>query len=324
MSRQLNRQRVWSRVEEELLSDVWPTLSPLDDRDILLGCFPDRSLSSIKSKAFYMGLKCVSSWSDDEKTLLTDIYGERWHDEQYLLNALPGRTMQGIRGMAKKLKITSDRSTISSVVARKYNVNHNFFSVPGVLNSYWAGFIAADGCVRKNELRVRLAEKDLGHLELFRTHIEAENPIRVGDHFSFDKKSRYALLVISSSSLVRDLRDHYNITERKSLTLQPPVLEGDCKRAFMRGLLDGDGHIGVTKSGYLRGSMCGNPRVISWYKNSLCRIVPEYTGNKIIECSDVHHRLQFQGGKAHKLFKWLADDDGPRLTRKWSIYEELR
>ena len=33
---------------------------------------------------------------------------------------------------------------------RKYSVNDSFFSEPNEVNSYYAGFIAADGCIKSN------------------------------------------------------------------------------------------------------------------------------------------------------------------------------
>lgn len=32
---------------------------------------------------------------------------------------------------------------------KKYSYNDNYFRTPNLENSYWAGFIAADGCVYK-------------------------------------------------------------------------------------------------------------------------------------------------------------------------------
>lgn len=36
-----------------------------------------------------------------------------------------------------------------------YSYNEQFFSKPNVLNSYWAGFIAADFYIRKSEKKIR-------------------------------------------------------------------------------------------------------------------------------------------------------------------------
>ena len=58
---------------------------------------------------------------------------------------------------------------------RKYNVNDNFFEKTDVLNCYWAGFIAADGCIiegkKQNQLSIGLAKKDFNHLNLFKNDI---------------------------------------------------------------------------------------------------------------------------------------------------------
>lgn len=48
----------------------------------------------------------------------------------------------GLRSDARKM---FDRSPACGV--RKYSIDQSYFHEPNVANSYWAGFIAADGCV---------------------------------------------------------------------------------------------------------------------------------------------------------------------------------
>ena len=43
----------------------------------------------------------------------------------------------------------TEQNTISFKQRRKYNVNDCFFETPNIVNCYYAGFIAADGCIRK-------------------------------------------------------------------------------------------------------------------------------------------------------------------------------
>ncbi|KKM14075.1 hypothetical protein LCGC14_1709790, partial [marine sediment metagenome] len=49
----------------------------------------------------------------------------------------------------------------------RHKVNHSVFSKPNAKNCYWAGFLAADGCVvsKKTQVEVELQYKDRAHLE---------------------------------------------------------------------------------------------------------------------------------------------------------------
>jgi hypothetical protein len=64
---------------------------------------------------------------------------------------------------------------------RSYNLNTAYFSEPTIRNSYWAGFIAADGCLtRKGALRIALSIKDREHLEKLKSELNFSGPIRDG------------------------------------------------------------------------------------------------------------------------------------------------
>ena len=63
---------------------------------------------------------------------------------------------------------------------RQHNVNDDFFNNPNILNCYWAGFIAADGCIGRrnnNVLSIGLSSKDKQHLETFKNNINFSGPI---------------------------------------------------------------------------------------------------------------------------------------------------
>ncbi len=84
----------------------------------------------------------MALWTKKEIIILNDNYGKiKFFD---LILMLPGRTSGAIRrkaydnGLVANLSITNKKFVTT---------NNNFFSVPNTINSYWAGFIAADGCV---------------------------------------------------------------------------------------------------------------------------------------------------------------------------------
>lgn len=62
--------------------------------------------------------------------------------------------------------------TIKLHTTNKIKHNTEFFKEPNTLNSYWAGFIAADGCIqqykdnRQPTLAINLKSSDINHLEI--------------------------------------------------------------------------------------------------------------------------------------------------------------
>ena len=58
------------------------------------------------------------------------------------------------------------------------NKNETFFEKPSRVNSYWAGFIAADGCVYRNTLKITLSKKDKAHLEALSSQLNEDYRVK--------------------------------------------------------------------------------------------------------------------------------------------------
>jgi hypothetical protein len=130
---------------------------------------------------------------------------------------------------------------------RTYVCDDSFFSEPNPVNSYWAGFIAADGSIvsrrddsnRQAQMRIGIHPKDVELLEALKEASKADNPIETRSNSS---GREYVYFRVSSDRWVNDLAENFNVTPNKAKTLQPPDLMGACAWAFARGYFDGDGH----------------------------------------------------------------------------------
>ena len=96
---------------------------------------------------------------------------------------------------------------------RTYNVDDFFFNIPNELNSYYAGFIAADGCIcsrnrDKRTLRIGLSSKDSKWLKTFKEKIKSESPFK-----NRIQKKIYEITEISitSKQIVDDLKSNFNV-----------------------------------------------------------------------------------------------------------------
>ena len=95
------------------------------------------------------------------------------------------------------------RAAFTARRSREYNVNDSFFSTVTEVNSYYAGFIAADGNINKNHpnLTISLAEKDKKFLEKFLVNLDSNYPIRCYKSNGFPISS----VIITSRQICNDL-----------------------------------------------------------------------------------------------------------------------
>lgn len=214
---------------------------------------------------------------------------------------------------------------------RSYCLNTAYFSEPTIRNSYWAGFIAADGCLtRKGALRIALSIKDREHLEKLKSELNFSGPIRDGlTTTPSGRKVAYSCLVTWSKDMLLDLRRNFNVVERKTLTLIPPDrLPEPLAEAFIVGLIDGDGSIHTFNYGRhptLRLDVAGTLPVVTWVgerfqrwcgaERRLPRIQKHHGGTL--------YSLRLQGRNAERVADRLLKVDVPRLYRKWSIAQKM-
>lgn len=127
---------------------------------------------------------------------------------------------------------------------KKLYCNEEFFSLKTKKTYYWAGFIAADGCVTQdNRLEIALKLADRNHLELFKHAIGSRHPV------SISHQGKAARIRIRSKKLCEDLESNFNITPNKSKTLQyPNIVEDYLMWEYIRGYMDGDGCYSIIKT----------------------------------------------------------------------------
>lgn len=214
---------------------------------------------------------------------------------------------------------------------RKLRVNNNFFSKPTLLNSYWAGFIAADGCILSDKpvLQIGLSSKDKNILIKFKNEIKFEGRIFERFNTSGDGKKLYptSVLRIRSEKITKDLYKNFNITPKKSWTLKPPPLDKKKALAFIIGYIDGDGCISQKRNN-LGGTVLkitGNKKFISWIKRTLEKCFNLKIKGKIHKAwqSDISFLL-IQGKQAFDILNKLETLPISKLERKWNKIHKMR
>jgi hypothetical protein len=198
---------------------------------------------------------------------------------------------------------------------RLYSRNSSFFSVPNSQNSYWAGFIAADGNITEdNSVRIAVDGKDRVIIERLKEEIEYTGEIR--DYkYHREKEGFYSRIEIFDKDIVIDLESNWNITPRKSKTLLPPNIHEEMNiMAFIIGYIDGDGSIG--KGNRIQIQIYGTASVLEWIKENLILFCGCKFKNNIYKTKGIY-TLKFIGDNSRKLMRWCGKYKGYRLERKW-------
>ena len=185
---------------------------------------------------------------------------------------------------------------------RIYAFDETLFDTYTAVSCYWAGFLAADGCLvlSKGAHRIQvgpLARSDREHLEAFRRSTGTAHPV-------YDIVCAGVLesqLIVSSRRWWGALHERFNLEQRKSLTLQPPPedIPEEMLWHYVRGYFDGDGGVGTALDAE------GRPKQI----NFNCASRPYIVWVRRFLGSGSHHKLDFRNNC------WRFYPSGPVLRR---------
>jgi len=124
---------------------------------------------------------------------------------------------------------------------RIYSLNENAFEVISPECAYWLGFIAADGCIRRNGnrhlLKFCLHKQDTDHLRKFKKFCSSSHPIK-------SKNENHLDFCFSSKRIFKDIVS-YGIVPRKTYAKHSFIerISDKYKHCFIAGLFDGDGTV---------------------------------------------------------------------------------
>jgi hypothetical protein len=259
-------------------------------------------------------------WTNEELEIMQAQYGK--HTAQDMQKLLPRHTHRAIINKAYDLKIKADKS----ITSRRDNFdNHFYFHIPNIENSYWAGYLAADGNIDKDSNRISFIQKDKSVLKRFQECIKytqgkitSRTDKKLGNVCSYIR--------ISSKQMVEDLAANFNIIPNKSLVLEPPTkLNYQCALAYITGYIDGDGCIRwakIKKHKFVACSITGTKNNLIWMTGLIDPTITIYART---DSKNVIYNAHVSWKKARKFLTTLAlvkELDHLRLKRKWDkVYE---
>lgn len=186
---------------------------------------------------------------------------------------------------------------------------------------YWAGFIAADGCIRNcNNLYIGLSIVDADHL------LQIQN-LMGGSVLLYPKRNTVEWNIHGASEVILFLKS-LNIVPRKTKILKPPVLKNENQiRNFIRGYFDGDGCVttSLLKSGSLVKTVTflGTKKMLTWISASLKKYAKTNLSPKlvlsrgicVINYSSTHDFVQIK--------QWMYQESEVHLQRKHDRFQEI-
>jgi len=202
---------------------------------------------------------------------------------------------------------------------RVYDINDNFFENYNLINSYYAGFIAADGYIKENKyLSSMISIKDEIIFKNFLHYTDSNYKIAYYKSNGFDVCS----LTILSEKICNDLKTNFNIIPKKSLVLEPPsnINKIEFIDAFIVGYIDGDGSISLMKNNTLCIQTMGTKEMLTWIQARFSEILGEELN---VIYGDKRHSgntfsLKISDKRARKIFLHYFSIDLPKLKRKWT------
>lgn len=208
----------------------------------------------------------------------------------------------------------------------KYNRNINYFTIPNNENSYWAGFIAADGHILKNKksIQIKVSLKDLNHLMTFKNMCEYEGVIRTYDRTNGYLNNKYCALNIGAAEQwSNDLYNNFNILNgNKTFDLIfPRHLNNENKLSFIAGYIDGDGSISYYEENnkYILSVVSGSKDIligIKEYFDEKYKAVHN-RGFAKVRTKDNIYQYALEGKRFYNIIKDIKQLNVPLMSRKW-------
>ena len=197
---------------------------------------------------------------------------------------------------------------------------------------YWAGFLAADGCVDDDgRVRIYLHRKDVEHLEKFKAYTgkphKIQTPESYPDRCAFEFTDR---------DMVKWLNDNFNIVPRKSLVYEFPTwMSVEDMSHFLRGYFDGDGCIcesfsnRASRTATLYATVTGSDPAIDFVYQFLLKTLaitgPVQRRAKYTKTGNPYSTVKYSTKKSAALLKYMYSNStySTRLNRKYDLYYNI-
>lgn len=204
-----------------------------------------------------------------------------------------------------------------------------FFDSPNPICSYWAGYLAADGCVlnRKGAYLLKVTSIDDYLIDTFKQDTQCTSNISLETKKYKDKIYTIKNLIIQNinDSWYLPLNKIYGLHPRKTFSLEPPKLDLPNSLAYIKGYIDGDGcvsyHMRPSRTALsLTINILGRECMLNWMIETINKVtkadVQCFPRNKIFS-------VNFVRSTAKNISDVLKDVVDRGMPRKWDKFKNF-
>lgn len=266
----------------------------------------------------------MSEWTKDEIDFIKENYNKYTKQE---LSEMLGKSKGAIQQKANRMGIKKKSA---------YFYNKNFFKeIFTESQSYWLGFIFADGWITKYELGIELNKNDDNHLKKFNKDISGNLSIlyRTRKPTIIDGRQTgfrdTCLLQINSKEMVDDLVKHGCVQNKSLIIEKPKYVSEEYLKHFIRGYFDGNGCIRFDKKELVSGKKEYLRICISTGSKNFADWMFDYLSNKninnyITQQEDRNsYNVWICSDSLISFLNYIYKDASVYLDRKFKIYEDI-
>lgn len=209
----------------------------------------------------------------------------------------------------------------------KYNNNKNAFNeIKTEEDAYWLGFITADGyvCETQPKIVLTLGEIDYTHLEKFAKYMgytPEEIAVLIKKRYgrAYTHDNVVYSLTVCGKQIVQNLVDK-NVVQGKSGKEVPYICSSKkLQKAYIRGLIDGDGYIGSTE---FRMGLVGSLKITNFVRDFIDNELNWNDKSSHIYKHGKIYKYEISGRlKTTQILHLLYDDASIFLDRKYNLYK---
>ncbi|MCY3710326.1 MAG: FAD-dependent thymidylate synthase [Caldilineaceae bacterium] len=235
-------------------------------------------------------------FSLDQEEFITNLYREGFSGETLAkaYDAHPTTIRNIVKGSGAEFR---DRRA-----SRTMHIKTDFFDeIDTPVKAQMLGLIFADGNVAQRDGKISYAS--IAQHSDYRSWLKRLGKLWGGNVISGGRDGS-SKLMIPGTKLAEALVRH-GVVPAKSRILKPPTLEGELARHFIRGYVEGDGHISNGPDG--RGiTISGTQAVLRWIQSEICAAIDREPKQKIRHNVNDSYAVSF-GGKYQvpEILEWL-------------------
>ena len=229
--------------------------------------------------------------------------------------------------IGKILKKCGIQARDDSHKARKYTIDENYFDDINTSNkAYILGLLYSDGCnyTPQHRVKLELQERDKHILDKINVEIKSSKPLSFINLNSKNVNWQNTYRLDITNKHISDRLTELGVVRNKSLILEFPIwLDESMYAPFLRGYLDGDGHIEWSQTKFI--TIVGT--------DQFCQHIKKFCENNLgINCSiystankTSNTKLLYICKKSNikKFLDFVYSDAELYIERKYNIYQEI-